>query len=377
MYDEKTKTINRSKLVVTDYTHGDFRFKPDTDIATVINQVIFQSKYPGDALKPDKLDAEGYRKWWKIDPRVYPKDEDGNYTKTGVKSKYLVYRVIPYGVHSSAGMSTNEKPPGLDKIKEQVVKEYHYIYTGKNVDILNFDIKFNGSFYNALDAASFKAVDGSKTVGNRSNIYEAKPHIEPVKPGAEPSKEQDKNAGVDSKLAVQTGMNLDNQGGSGLEDAKTRAYKAFHNIITNDMSAMAILELHIMGDPYWIMQNGVGKYSSKPKSKFMCEDGTVNWQDQQVMIMVKFKTPIDINNITGMYDLPNSSGSGAVAEVASFTGYYAVTTITSTFKGGKFEQVLNCYRINNQEKDGEGNKDKIFNPENTKGEPVTPQGWNG
>ena len=64
-------------------------------------------------------------------------------TITGTAPLVYVYRVIPYDVHASKMITVNTKGPGFYELAKQTVKEYNYIYTGKNVDIINFDIYFD------------------------------------------------------------------------------------------------------------------------------------------------------------------------------------------------------------------------------------------
>jgi hypothetical protein len=41
-------------------------------------------------------------------------------------------------------------PPGYKKLNELVAKEYNYIYTGKNNNVLKFDIQINQLFHSGM-----------------------------------------------------------------------------------------------------------------------------------------------------------------------------------------------------------------------------------
>ena len=134
IYDPKLK-VNVRANNTADPTVSDFKFSQESDIPNAINQVLLQSKFATDTLGADRLSPEGWRKWWRIDSQVYVVSTDANENSTGEKPKIIVYRVIPYKVHASTAAPPNVKVPGFDKLKLEVVKEYNYIYTGKNVDV--------------------------------------------------------------------------------------------------------------------------------------------------------------------------------------------------------------------------------------------------
>jgi hypothetical protein len=62
---------------------------------------------------------------------------------------------------------------GYEALKQNCVKEYNYIYSGKNVDILNFNIKLQTSMFttaysdrNALAGSVYGAGNGAATEPN-------------------------------------------------------------------------------------------------------------------------------------------------------------------------------------------------------------------
>jgi len=105
--------------------------------------------------------------------------------------------------------------------------------------------------------------------------------------------------------------------------------------------------MQIIGDPYYIIQSGTGNYTSSPTQFHnLNEDGSVSYQNGEVDIMVNFRTPIDINQSTGMYNFgPNTD----TAPVMQFSGLYKLTNVSSVFSQGKFTQTLTGYRRPMQE----------------------------
>jgi hypothetical protein len=139
VYDSKSGTFFKGKLTI-DPGKSDFKFSQDSDIVNAINQVVLKSTYIKKTFATQNLTKEGYRNWWRVDAQVY--NIGPTRANTATKPKLYVYRVVPYNVHSSRLMPAGKRAPGYDQLKLQVVKEYNYIYTGKNVDIINFKLNF-------------------------------------------------------------------------------------------------------------------------------------------------------------------------------------------------------------------------------------------
>lgn len=161
-----------------------------------------------------------------------------------------------------------------------------------------------------------------------------------------------------------TETSTDNTGGGGLSNSTNQAAKYWHDAITSDVN-MAILDLEILGDPYWINQSGLGNYTSKPTQyKDLNADETVNYQNGEVDIVVNFRTPFDVNQATGMYKFESGSNNfttGGESASTQFSGVYNVNKVRSTFTRGRFIQTLSGSRRPNQELKTEATPDQLFN----------------
>ena len=341
VWDEQAKTYIRGNNTIN-FEESDFKFTQESDIPNAINQVLLASSFPTETLDQSKISAEGMKGWWKIDTAVYnvsAEEQQG----TGVKPKLIVYRVIPYEVHSSNQMPPNAKAPGFEELKKQAVKVYNYIYTGANTEVISFNIEFKASFTATFAADNFKRTADAKLAAQQgaSNKTEDT-NLAVAKGDPFPSK-----AGVTNTQASYnvTTTSTDGKGGGGLETEDTRAARLFHDAI-NKGKDMMNLSMDIMGDPYFIAQSGQGNYTSKPtQKKNLNADGTVNWQNGEVDIVVNFRSPIDLMPSTGLYKF----SGGKSAPVLQFSGLYRVTIVQSKFSGGKFTQTLTGYRRPAQE----------------------------
>jgi hypothetical protein len=336
------------------------------DIPSVINQVLLTSAYPQTALSPEAVKANtGMRTWWKIDTQVYLINSKENLPKNGTYPRIIVYRVLPFDTHSSKVTTPNGKAPGFDGIKKQICKRYDYIYTGKNTEVIKFNIDFSIGFANKMAADRFKnSQDIDSPNGKKSDKKEDDKTQDPLGGGGSaPSNKP----GVYGTQVRNDGLDDRAPGGGGQETAANRAARVFHDAITNGKD-MLTLDLEIFGDPYWVVNSGMGNYTSKPVKgvKDLNKDGSVNWQTSEVHIWIYFRSPLDINQTTGMYDFksPNnvedmtlSSKSGPTI---GFSGLYCVTIVTNNFNKGQFRQTLKGYRVNGQDFDGAGDKKSLF-----------------
>jgi hypothetical protein len=360
--DNKAASKDPSKGVIRannfiDPTTGDFRFSQETDITTAINEVLLNSDYIKTALTAGVVDTKGQRKWWRIDVQHYNISTSANDKYTGVKPKLTVYRVIPYTVHTSSGpMPPNTKSPGLSNLAKDCVKVYNYIYTGKNADIIKFNIEFKMSFLTTLGQAGLNASQDVKTVIDESGAKTEKdaPNIGGLGLGnAPPPVGQIPTGTKNTKLANST----DGKGGGGREDQATRSARLFHDAISMQ-SEMTKLEMEIIGDPYYIVQSGTGNYTAKStEHQNLSADGGMNYQNGEVHILVNFRTPVDLNQNTGLYNF----GTATTAPNLMWSGLYRVVTVTSKFKGGEFRQTISGVRLPLQEAKTQATAARTFN----------------
>jgi hypothetical protein len=335
-YDAASGTFKRGKVTI-DPEKTEFKFSQGLDIISVINQVILMSDYGEQALK--NVDSEGMVDWWRIEPRVYLNSQNVN--STGAHSKYIVFRVLPYKVHVSKISAPGTGLKGKENLKRQALKEYNYIYTGKNTDILDFDIEFKAGFYTSLNADSGLNSADTRVGAQLSNSVEIAAGVETAPIQAEKNSETIAHDIVVNDK-IKTG--LAHKGGGGLEDYKTLAARQFHDAVTSAVDMIQI-DLKILGDPYYVSDSGLGNYSAKPTSYTnMNSDGCMDYQSGEVDILINFRVPIDINNSTGKYDFPKGTKL-----LESFSGLYQVIRVESNFSKGLFTQNLKCIRRKNQE----------------------------
>lgn len=311
---------------------SEYVFKQSSTIQNAINQVILSSDYGVNALKAEPVN--GMRTWWRIETSIYHIDTKENFAAIGRKPQILVYKVVPYKVHA-----TNMPVPGVKSSKfkqllDQCVKIYNYIYTGKNTDILKFNIDFDNRFVTAITADQFKNNKDITTSNQESKAKEKPAVVDTNFKGTPKEQSEGYNANLNNKA---TELGSDKKGKGGEETSAHRAARAFHDAITFGTDLQNI-EMEIVGDPYWLTGNGLGNYTY-PETNFMnlSSDGSVNYQNGEVDMAINFRTPVDLNPVTGLYTMAGKRS-------AQFSGIYRVQKVQHIFKDGQFTQTIKANR---------------------------------
>jgi hypothetical protein len=337
---ETTKgKIDRCKVTRT----GDIRtatFSAGKKIQDVIEEIIILSSYGRD-VADKKEDKNGMIPWFRIQTQVFNADESVETVgATGKPAKVFVYRVVPYLVHRSKFQSSTDASPGIAQLKHQAVKEYNYIYTGKNKDILNFDINFNTAFFTSLAGDSGQLGRDSKTAvtdevtGGNSRAVSGKNKPNSNVEGV--SKSGDKVVKPNSV-----------DGGGPVLHPESQIARDFNEALVNSPVDLITVDLQIMGDPYYICDSGMGNYNALqvPGVLNINKDGTMEYENGEVDIELNFRTPIDYGQ--NYMEFP---GNGT-APVGQFSGLYQVIMCTNSFSNGQFTQTLQTIRRKQQPSD--------------------------
>ena len=126
---------------------------------------------------------------------------------------------------------------------------------------------------------------------------------------------------------------------------KQEIARAFHASTLATQTDMAVIDIEIYGDPYFISSSGIGNYSiAKTTASYVDERGSIAYEHRKVYIVIEFRTPTDIGS-DGIMDFP---GYRTNELVDHFSGIYHVTTVKSSFSKGLFKQTLSLIKSPNQ-----------------------------
>jgi hypothetical protein len=375
VYDEKTGTWTRGDIQIQK-TGGIAKFSQGTSITDAINEIILASDYGRRALDPANIDSNQKVNWWRIETQFYILSTSKKLKGNQRNPTLSVFRVVPYKIDYTNFVSGSQPAKKLEEKKMNAVKKYEYLYTGKNIDILDFNIEFKTSFYQALNADSGK---------NNESVEQNLEEEEKDQSGKNIDTERDasdilgaSNLGDDQanytpgqaqtkviSRYTETSMNAKVGGATAGEDASTIAARQFNKAL-NDGSDMITLNMKILGDPFYIADSGIGNYSAKATNiPEMNSDGAINTQDGEVYITVNFRNPIDLNPNAGLYDF---GGKGKI--VPEFSGLYRIFQLESSFEKNIFTQQLKLVRMMNQDLKPTESSDKApaksaFTPNNS------------
>ncbi len=333
IYDPKTG-IKKIDQMAIDVKRRAFQFGQGHSITSMINQIICSSEWAKETIK--KTTPQGFIEWFKIDIQVELLKLDDI---VGDYAKRFIYRVVPYFIHQSIFATVNQAPLGYSELQKLICKEYSYIYTGQNTDVLKFDININNLFFAAANPAPLneagKASNPNQqgTLANPQNRQEREEGKAPATQLANIGRARPKRTPSELKMIA---------GGSNYKDTEQAIAEAFQRTFVSGASVdMVSVDLEILGDPYFIVDNGLANYFAavpEPLSQ-VTSDGTMNYEGGSVYVYVTFRTPADVNEVTGLYDF------SMAAKESPFGGIYRVNLVENIFQDGVWKQKLKMLRM--------------------------------
>ena len=319
---KKSESTTKSELNSTpDSDVRQITFNNGTPILQCINQIILQSAYLENALKtvyvsglepdPDKnsnaeapTGADKTIKWYTISPEVTVLGWDTKQKDFVYKTTFIIQQYeTPIITSSYANAGIKYYGPH---------KRYDYWFTGKNSEILSYDQTMDNTYFTVSVSADKSGPTGTGGGTDTPNTV-GKPQGQP-----------DQGA-----LSV------------GLEAQNSYMTSLF------DPGAYAQAKIKILGDPDFLMQSSSSSINEL-YNRFYGTDGfTINPNGGQVFIEINFKEPQDykdgllsINSSIYFWAYPADIQKDIVSRGGGVS--YMVTTVTSNFSGGKFEQELDC-----------------------------------
>ena len=353
---------NSRKENVYDPKDKVFKFTQGTSIINAITEILLMSEFCKKSVAEPSNKA-GLKSWFRIETQVFNlKPIAGNNNRAKIPKLY-VFKVVEYLVHEHRFKPPSTQPLGYEELKKNAVKEYNYIYTGKNVDILTFNIQLKAGMFttayadkNALAGSVYSQINGQGVDrgGQPTNDESNKNAIEKGVP----------NAGTGEQYRRYT-----NAGGGPNDDYRSLIAKNFYESLLNSQGDMLTAEIEIMGDPYYIADSGMGNFSDLPINFNENENGSMNYQSGEVDVIVNFRTPTDYNSLTGSMDFIDG------VENTGFSGLYNVQEVINNFKSGKFVQTIKAIRRPIQEpvkEQSDETKQEVSKEEITKQESTIP-----
>ena len=295
-----------------------------TRIQTLIEAVVKESRYIRDQFDSDGIPKDDQIKLLKLETQLQLGEDNGN----GRDQYQFIY------ILRTQAFNSGHTSKGNGQTVENIVpiKEYNYLYTGKNQDVLRFDITYKFAYYQMLPYLNPKGNDvvTEQQDGKASGESEGDP-----KPDHTGQDEVDGftilpvNAGQQTFLP---GLNTDNG----------EIVEIFQQIIQNPSADLLATSVEIIGDPYWLPQQSVSNQSfrnSYGSTAGVDSTGAVTTENE-VVIQLNFKQPVDLDDEIGLFTNLN--------DVQGFQGKYRVYICESRFEQGIFTNILQMVRLHKQ-----------------------------
>lgn len=355
VYDEKKEVYVLRNMQIPKNGRA-FRFTKNTKINNIIEEIVIQSNY-GRQLR-EAASKDGTKEWFKIETQTYNIPVYEVEATKGRFPKLYVFRVVPYHKHSGVWTTPTATAEGVKEIKKKVVKNYEYIYTGENKDVIDFDLNFEYRFITQVSADHGATTKDRQNPGQFATTHEANliRREQSIAEGEHQNKTQvfGPHLPVKEEEKIKTGwksireMPLVNISKSGIRAVPAgeadQIARDFHEATVNHNVDLMRANLEIWGDPYFISDSGMGNYNSKGNfEEYVDEHGMMHWQNKSIYINLNFRTPFDYDK-DGRMAFPTVGGK----RLEHFSGLYQPIRVTSNFSKGSFRQTLTLLRMNNQ-----------------------------
>jgi hypothetical protein len=251
--------------------------------------------------------------------------------------------------------------PTLTDSRPYTVKSYNYLYTGKNIDILDLKINFDNTFYTAVNSYTTQKASTNVTASTAIDSildYAASLILSPrllgslgILPGFSqiPNLTPLRFKNIVNDQRETTGAGIIN------DPAKQTAANVMGSIYNSDAS-MINVDLQIVGDPTLLKQDD-WLYNPNPNSSSIFNGalsqfalaqkyGQIKMDDGELIVSLRVNTPQDLDS-----DITNQGlvypPIGSIP--STFSGQYSAKVIKNTFSGGVFTQRLSLVRLSNSD----------------------------
>ena len=346
-----------------------FQINPGTYIDQVISWVIRNSTFiTSQIVLPEDFeeDTEKYLaelaakknaplKWYKVVPSIKlgPYDEIRK-----IFSREITYNIQSYEVRN---LKINVGPKGIAGVgqgKKPPVKSYEYIYSGKNNDIIDLDIKFNALYYTAL--TTYKS-----SVAKIAQLADPEPATKDrYGDGAQIGSVQNPNAIMPMVFKSLVSDTRTITASGALTPQQVLASDLEASLLTLSQADMLHVHLKIIGDPSLIKQDDIFwtpksnedlKENIENADPRLTPDGSLKMDGGEVYVNLIFRTPVDINEDSGMMQFKDKNILGPT-QTSLFSGLYRVMRVENEFRNGQFTQMLNLIRLPQQDKPKSGER---------------------
>jgi hypothetical protein len=252
-------------------------------------------------------------------------------------------RDITYVISLFKSVGRIDNGMGKSTIQEYE-KEYNYLYTKQNKDVLDFEMEFNTAALDPRIVGGYKEGLESLVEGHPVEAYRGTTNRTPF----------------DVPYYNTRGKAREGWASGSKTDYRTLMARNFMSKVYDQGVDLLTGSLTIVGDPDFISQDeGFGL--SAHSTRYVTE-GIDTKSDP--IILLRMMTPPDMSKETGIVE--THSGGGARGDAISgntisiFEGYYRILTIETGISNNQFKQVLQIARLKSQDGTPDGTPRESF-----------------
>jgi len=263
-------------------------------------------------------------KWYKIVPKIKIKQYDPSRQQYAYE---ITFCVKPWTVNTKYPYAVQGRAPGY-------VKQYNWMYTGRNTEVIDLQIDFDMLYYQQLTA-----FPNAKAQGSTGETI-AKPGPNPDTPAVALNPSQ---ADPLQPLAV---TYVSNDYRTQTLPGAAAAFGTAGGDLQRDLTSssrgdMINIQLKIIGDPQLIKQDDLFYAQNiKPPTSQLTPNNSLYYDGGELYVNIVFQSPVDYDESTGLA-IPNLGNY----TYNLFNGIYKIITVSNNFRQGKFEQTLDLIRL--------------------------------
>lgn len=310
---QKNLQAGQQGTLQQDTQYATLKIQSGTKITDLIGRVLTQTDFMQNQVQKTASKDKPVI-MWKIIPKVELLGYDDLTATTARKTTYTVVTYEHYGEdHPNMGQAPVSNAT--------VVKNYEYIYTGNNKDVVKAAIDFKMSFFEPRNAVKSTYVGESP---DQVQMEDNNKDLRIIKPG----------------ILLTNGLANQQNSGDSTSTEQRAVLGEMMSKMFDSIGDMIQLDIEIVGDPDWLQQDNVLYSTNVDSSTKTLSNGTINFQNSTTAFLFKFKTPYatDYDPVTGIFGLGNATTS-------VFSGYYQVIRVVSSFRKGRFTQKLENFRV--------------------------------
>ena len=309
--------------------------KSGSKIAEIVEAVVRDSEYTRwfiDNKETFKDTNNGYVPWYRVTVRTEVKPKINR--KENRLSYTFIYEVRPYWIHFSK-LPDEFGTWDPTEIRNTLSRQYNYLYTGKNIDVLEFQYKLDNLY---LQQRPFRLGDqdrsGTTLAAAPSNTIKKEAADQEKHGTDDPQNTAPAKAGTVAEVPIYGATK-----GVQLSPYQALAASIQAQIINNN--ANQNLNMKIIGDPFYMVTNGLGNNRDTVVDGKTSKFGEAPWLDKGTYISIDFKNPTDYRE-DGFVEFGQD-------KIDHFSGIYEVQFVSFYFRDGEFTQNLSMVRLAGQQ----------------------------